>query len=333
MNYGKHRSHRLSLVTGSLLVAMACLACPAVKQSARRNELNSRLVEETTKHHQEEVHALFVEGADPNALMNPPPFAWSDLLQAVLHIVKPRGHGETVLMYAAHRCDDSMLRTLLEAGGDIHDCDMSGSTALGYAVLMGTHRNVRLLVQYGGDANGSVQDTNSDTTPLLRAVEDGEEREHRPEYLAFLLAWGADPNGRSRNGNFPLMSAAVCGDLESVHVLLKAGATINARDSCQTTALMAVAEDGGIYQVQMLALLLKAGADPSLRDQKGKTAEDLAADNGYTRAAQFLHTFRPHQVGNKYSISVNTDASTGGGDAHDEGASSECNDSRVLETA
>jgi len=311
MNHRKHRSRRLSLVTGSVLVVMACLAFLAVKQSARRNELNLRLVEETTKHHQEDVHALLVEGADPNALMNPPPFAWSDLLQAVLHSVKPRGHGETVLMYAAHRCDDSMLRTLLEAGGDIHDCDVAGTTALGYAVLMGTHRNVRLLVQHGGDANGSVQDTNSHTTPLLRAVEDGEEREHRPEYLAFLLAWGADPNGRSGIGDFPLMSAAVCGDLESVHILLKAGATINARDSYQTTALMAVAEVGGVYQVQMLALLLKAGADPSLRDRKGKTAEDLAADNGYTRTAQFLHTSRPHKAKIWYSISVSADASKG----------------------
>src|SRR5262245_41742365 len=95
---------------------------------------------------------------------------------------------------------------------------------------------------------------------LSKAASRGEADE-----VARLLDKGADVNARF-SGNPPLFRAAYDGDTEGhqkvVKVLLARGAELDARNSCNCTALMGAANRGNLKMAQ---LLLSSGADPDLR--------------------------------------------------------------------
>lgn len=125
---------------------------------------------------------------------------------------------------------------------------------------------------------------------------------HRPQWLIsasyegdvnkvrHLLKEGTNPNVRDAWDTSPMMIAAGWGQLEIVKTLLDAGVPINERSRFNRTPLMWAAASG---QMDMVQLLLKAGADPSLMDVKGKTASDLAIDNGHDDIAELINTRMP----------------------------------------
>ena len=116
-----------------------------------------------------------------------------------------------------------------------------------------------------------------------------------PELLTMLLDAGANPNTRS--GSFtpgaapslgfpgsPLNYAVFFEDVESVRLLLAAGASPNS-DGRRAAVLHLAAIDGNIRIIEML---LVAGADPAITDWSGKTAADLARQYGRHAAAELL---------------------------------------------
>ncbi len=76
-----------------------------------------------------------------------------------------------------------------------------------------------------------------------------------------LIAAGADPSAPFlSNGETPLMVAARSGNLDTLKVLLDAGAAIEAKDTLRgTTALIWAAEQN---HAKVVSLLLSRGADP-----------------------------------------------------------------------
>ena len=121
------------------------------------------------------------------------------------------------------------------------------------------------------------------TTPLLRAAKAGD-----VPAMRLLLAHGANPNLPTASGITPLMAAAGNGSaaldtrgrykseaqaIETVKVLLAAGAEINARDNTGQTALYGAATWGWNDLVRALAA---DKADLTIKDSRGRTAADVA---------------------------------------------------------
>jgi ankyrin repeat protein len=68
-------------------------------------------------------------------------------------------------------------------------------------------------------------------------------------------------------------------------LLLKHGAKVNDQDRFGRSALMDAAFKG---QVKTVKFLLANGANPRLKDDDGKTAWDLAKENGHTEILPLL---------------------------------------------
>ena len=107
---------------------------------------------------------------------------------------------------------------------------------------------------------------------------------HRTALVRMLLAAGADANAaHNRRGARPLHYAAdgyVAGDhwdaekqVSTLHLLIEAGAELNAQDQNGATALHRATRTRCAAAVNYL---LDAGADPALRNESGSTAFHLA---------------------------------------------------------
>ena len=107
------------------------------------------------------------------------------------------------------------------------------------------------------------------------------------EVVAVLLEAGADPDDDADNPLRvrPVHAAAGARDLESLRLLLAAGADPNARQQGGFTPLHAAAHAD---EPEMARLLLEHGADPTLETDDGRNAAAIAADDGSARVAELL---------------------------------------------
>jgi ankyrin repeat protein len=138
---------------------------------------------------------------------------------------------------------------------------------------------------------------------LLKAV-----KEHNIEGMKAAIAGGADVNTTDEGGNtplncaiwwpdevkllidskadvnqhYPLSSAALWGQTESVNILLKAGADVNAKNGLGQSALWSAAFGGN--QVSVLSALMAAGANVDEGDLQGMTPLFTLSANGKTPA-------------------------------------------------
>ena len=108
-----------------------------------------------------------------------------------------------------------------------------------------------------------------------------------PSTARILVEAGADVGAVARNDLKvqPLHAAAAAKEAEIVRLLLDRGADPNARQQLGYTALMECARGG---RDDMVKLLLTHGADPALRTEDGKSASDLAREQGHTALADRL---------------------------------------------
>jgi ankyrin repeat protein len=198
---------------------------------------------------------LIEEGADVNARNNANATAllWCarDPERARLLIEKGADvnaqskQGRTPLMVAAlKRGNSAIVALLLAKGADPKLKTRRGDTALHSAASAGNAESVRMLLAKSANVHGA--DFLS-KTPLFAASTTG-----NPAVIRALIKAGADVNATSkrptpgvvslttnmeRNGfpnNFkvsPLHNAAAFGPVESVGLLLKAGANVNAADT------------------------------------------------------------------------------------------------------
>jgi len=96
-------------------------------------------------------------------------------------------------------------------------------------------------------------------------------------WLAFLLAKGAKPDIRDRDGNTPLGIAAQLGFVEGVQTLVNGGAGINVANNRGETPLILAVHNRDLV---MTRSLLAAGANPLQPDRiAGKSARDYASED------------------------------------------------------
>jgi ankyrin repeat protein len=127
--------------------------------------------------------------------------------------------------------------------------------ALGEAVWDRDVPRVEQLLQQGGDPNAMTP--NAQERLIEYAVRSGS-----TEVLKLLLAHGADPNTRSRQGQ-PVLHDALRLGVELLACLLDAGADPNATDGKLTTAMWAWGTLNGKQRTETLQLLIERGMDPN----------------------------------------------------------------------
>lgn len=150
------------------------------------------------------------------------------------------------------------LRELVKSGIPIDHRDGAGNTLLMQAVMYGNGDVVKYLVERGADVNATNQ---AGATALMRAAGSHDK-------IKLLVKAGANVNAQSALGNTPLIVAARAhGSAKSVELLLKAGAAVNATNGFGATALMAAAASGDLDTVKVL---VKHGADVNAHSRGGE---------------------------------------------------------------
>ncbi|OPX97572.1 MAG: Ankyrin repeats (3 copies) [Syntrophorhabdus sp. PtaB.Bin006] len=217
---------------------------------------------------------------------------------------------------AYDREDFDEISQLVSAGFDVNMHDPGGRTALTYVTANAQNETFAVKVAELLVLKGAKMNTEDSfcRTPIIYAIEDD-----RRALTAYLLDNGADPTLQSRAyntpiifvpfvrqrpalasmiiakcrdvnirdflGNTPLSWASRFGYLDSVRLLLQAGAHVNNRSIHDKTPLMEAAEKG---QYDVAELLVEKGADVNIQTKKGWSALMWASEKGYTKIVSML---------------------------------------------
>lgn len=142
---------------------------------------------------------------------------------------------------------------------------------------------VETALNNGADANARNA---IGTTPIFSIVNSG-----RPNILRLLIARGANVNYQKPtdvNGFSALKFAAIGGNVESLTILLDAGANPNLQGgTLRNTALMLAAQNG---REEVVRILLSRSADPNLKTGAGDTAIKLAAQFKHASIMELLRS-------------------------------------------
>ena len=171
-------------------------------------------------------------------------------------------NGNTLLNYASMSSRPScasVVEILCAAGArDVGGLHGDGSS-LAFAALFGAVESVRVLLRCGSPANAMVDGTT--TTALHYTV------------IANNWRYYNDPWSRAS-----AQAAVSTGSQGIVRLLLKHGATVDARGTDGITPLMLAGEYSGFVSPGVVRELLAGGADLKLVDNDGQDAEAIARD-------------------------------------------------------
>jgi ankyrin repeat protein len=193
---------------------------------------DSPVADAAERQNQAAIRRLVDSGADVNAPQRDGTTAlhwaahWDDrevaalLIQAGARVNAATDEGITPQLLAAINPNSSMLDLLLRAGADPNMASVVGETPLMTAAQTGNIGAVKLLLAHGAAVDG--REKSAGQTVLMRAV-----AANQPAIAKLLIAAGADVKARSNERFSPLLFAAQQGNLESVKLLLDAGADPN----------------------------------------------------------------------------------------------------------
>jgi ankyrin repeat protein len=264
-----------------------------------------RLVDAVKRQDKQAVQSLLRERVDVNARQGDgaTALAWAAdrndvetvdlLLRAGADANAANEYGVTPLSLACTHGNTAMVERLLRAGANPNVARLTGETSLMTCSRVGAVEAVKLLLARGADVN--AKDAERGQTALMWAAS-----QKHPDVVQALVDAKADVHVRSAalplykptrpityspNVHFPetkggftaLLFAAQVGDLESVRILLAAGARVNDATSEAGSALVLAAMNG---HEKLALFLLEQGADPSITDGYGITPLHWAVQEG-----------------------------------------------------
>ena len=171
-------------------------------------------------------------------------------------------NNRTALMIACNMGNVDAIDVILNAGGNPNIADDDGGSCIQYAVDAGCSKTVlKTLINHGADVN--VTNKNN-TTALLLAIKKG-----NMDTIYVLLKAGANPHIANDNG-FACIYCAVFENCSQdvLETIITHGADVNATDKNNETALMVACRKGNINTINVL---LNAGANPNFADDSGYT--------------------------------------------------------------
>jgi ankyrin repeat protein len=161
--------------------------------------------------------------------------------------------GTTALLWAVQHNDGEMAGALLTAKANANAANRYGVTPLSVACTNGNAAIIEKLLRAGADANAT---TREGETPLMIAARTG-----RVDAVKTLLVHGADVNAKERlRGQTALMWAAAENNAAAATALLEAHADLNVRSNGGFDALLFAVRAGSLDTVKVL---LDAGASPN----------------------------------------------------------------------
>ncbi len=169
-----------------------------------------------------------------------------DLLPSGVPANHKDDNGVSLIQHCAYYGDVSAIRFLLSQGESLRS--LGDNFGLNVAAFHGHWRLCKFLLEKGADVNHPEPDTGE--TPL-HAVLSKTERLVYDRVLTVLLSHGANPNVATRpgvetgcfmrdcrtKGETPLHRAAAFGEVETIRLLIGAGAIVNAKDANGDTPL------------------------------------------------------------------------------------------------
>lgn len=176
--------------------------------------------------------------------------------------------GETYLIAASKRGQESIVIELLGSGVAIDQQDSFGRTALLHSCSAGIEPVVALLLSKGAGIDIADQEGR---TALMMAVQS-----NNVSLVKLLLRSGAGLDRESKSGNTPLHLAVEKTSPQIVSLLIAENAPISRRNNNSLTPLMLAVQADNAPVVKPL---LKAGADPDRKNRNGRTAVDMANNN------------------------------------------------------
>ena len=140
---------------------------------------------------------------------------------------------------------EEKVRLLIEAKADVLCQDVSGNTALIWAVVNKNKGAVRMLIEAGSNVNQAEE---RGITPLIWAAIQGD-----TDMLQLLMDSGAAVNSEDRIMHMTaLMHVAYVGRLGAVRLLIEKGADITHQDKEGSTALIHALNQGNLSIAQLL---------------------------------------------------------------------------------
>src|SRR6516164_2276606 len=281
------RSNPVSLGERQARMPLLLLLCCALLLAAGLFAAGSDVADAAMKGNREAVRSLLDRKTDVNApqLDGTTALHWAveaddlDLADLLIrqgaNVSAANRDGATPLLLASVNGKAAMIERLLQAGADPNVAlSRYGDTALMLAARTGDTDAIKVLLDHGAQVN--KQETWGGTSALMWAVS-----ERHPAVVKMLLERGADVNARSKF----VPSTTGRGFEGTTPTETPAGQAPEEFSSGLLTPLMFAAREGDL---ECAHLLVAAGADLNAATGDGKTALALAIFNGNYDLASFL---------------------------------------------
>ena len=254
---------------------------------------------------QARLDAWLAEGADinqefANAVLAGDVARMTFLVSKGADVNRRDKQGYPALNNAARRKDEDVVKALIGLKADVNLRDKDGYTALDHAVLRNFGPGIAVLAAAGADLDARNPDG---FTPLAIAIIEDQFK----AAMALIAAGAPVESAVGDAGLMPLMLAsgkdgrrltlgAGISRVEKIdpkepdplmitRALIDKGANVNAVSTSGVTALILAAAHNNAPIVGVLA---ESGADRNFRNRDGKTASDVAQQNGNTAVVSLL---------------------------------------------